>query len=372
MPPITLQLHKSFFRAQPLEIIHAAGCSAEIFIYDTGIEAVKLKNQRGYLIILPYYGQIIWQAVFDGVDLTMQSHFRAPRPASDIVGTYGCFMFHSGLLRNGNPGAEDTHALHGEMPVAPMDSARIETGIDDEGPWLALVSEREYLMGFGDHYRAQPRVTMRPDSAQFEIRMEVENLSQNPMELMYMCHANFAYVEGAELIQPTSFTAADTVIRTSIPGLVKADEAYLQRLARLARDPRDTAVVSAALQPDPELVFSLKNLRMAADGRVHTLLRRPGGDAFMVQYDPAEFSHLLRWILANAMQKVCAFAMPATCGVEGYHAEQRAGNVRTLAGGDSAQFTVKLGYLTAQETPAEAARIHASCVAPHASTMKDV
>lgn len=372
MPPITLHLHKSFFRSQPMEIIRAAGCSAELFIYDTGIEAVRLINQRGHLIVLPYYGQIIWQAFFDGVDLTMESHFRAPRPASDIVGTYGCFMFHSGLLRNGNPGAEDTHALHGEMPVAPMDSARIETGIDDQGPWLSLVSEREYLMGFGDHYRAQPRVTLRPDSALFEIGMEVENLSQNPMELMYMCHANFAYVEGGALIQPTSFSAADTVIRTSVPGLVKADDAYLQRLESLKRDPRHTAVVSAALQPDPELVFSLKNLRPVADGRVHMLLQRPAGDAFMVQYHPQEFSHLIRWILANPMQKVCAFAMPATCGVEGYHREKNAGNVRTLAGGERAQFTVKLGYLTAEESPAEAARIRAAYAASPLHETKDV
>ncbi|WP_082875156.1 aldose 1-epimerase family protein [Pantoea sp. OXWO6B1] len=360
LSPTVFQLHKSFFRTQPLEIVNAAGCSAELFIYESGIEAVRLKNARGYLVVLPYYGQMIWQAMFDGVDLTMQSRFTEPRPASDIVGTYGCFMYHSGLLRNGNPTAEDNHALHGEMPIAPMQRARIETGEDAQGPWLALVSEREYLMGFGDHYLAQPRVVIRPDSATFEVCMAVENLSLNAMDLMYMCHANFAYVEGARIIQPAAFTAADTVIRSSVPAIVKANDAYLARLKQLKQDPASTEVITAELQPDPELVFYIKNLRKAQDGHVHVMLRRPDGDAFTVNYNPDNFPFLTRWILANPMQKVCAFAMPATCGVEGYQAEKRAGHIRSLAGGEKAFFSMTLGYLNAQESQHEEALIRAS------------
>lgn len=356
----TVQLHPAFFRIQPMEIMSVAGCSAEIFTYESGIAAVRLRNARGHLVVLPYYGQMIWQAEFDGVDLTMQSRFTEPRPASDIVGTYGCFMYHSGLLRNGNPTAEDTHALHGEMPIAPMQRARLEMGEDVEGPWLALVSEREYLMGFGDHYLAQPRVVIRPNRATFEVHMAVENLSLNPMELMYMCHANFAYVEGARIIQPAGFTAADTMIRSSVPAIVKANDAYLARLEQLKRDPASTEVITADLQPDPELVFYIKNLRKAQDGQVHVMLRRPQGDAFAVKYDPANFPFLTRWVLANNMQKVCAFAMPATCGVEGYQAEKRAGHVRSLAGGEQATFSITLGYLNAQESQHEAALIHAS------------
>lgn len=359
-PSTTVQLHTSFFRTQPMEIVSIAGCSAEIFTYESGIEAVRLKNARGHLVVLPYYGQMIWQAEFDGVDLTMQSRFTEPRPASDIVGTYGCFMYHSGLLRNGNPAADDTHALHGEMPIAPMQRARLEMGEDAQGPWLALVSEREYLMGFGDHYLAQPRVVIRPDSAIFEVSMVVENLSLNPMELMYMCHANFAYVEGARIIQPAAFSAADTVIRSSVPAIVKANDAYLARLEQLKHDPASTEVITADLQPDPELVFYIKNLRKAQDGLVHVMLRRLQGDAFTVNYNPQNFPFLTRWILANNMQKVCAFAMPATCGVEGYQAEKRAGHVRSLAGGEQATFSITLGYLNAQESQHHEALIHAS------------
>lgn len=357
----TIQLHKSFFRSQPLKIVNTEGCSAEIFTYESGIEAVRLTNHRGHLVVLPYYGQMIWQAMFDGVDLTMKSRFSEPRHASDIVGTYGCFMYHSGLLRNGNPGAQDTHALHGEMPIAAMERASIETGEDENGPWLALVSEREYLMGFGDHYLAQPRVVIRPHSATFEIRMDVKNLSLNDMDLMYMCHANFAYVEGGRIIQPAQFNAAETAIRLSIPAIVKSNDDYLARLERLKRDPSSTEVISADLDLDPELVFYVNNLKKAQDGQVHVMLRRPEGDAFVVSYDPEKLPRLTRWILSNNMQKVCAFAMPATCGVEGYHAEKQAGNVRSLAGGAHVQFSIRLGYLNAQESQREEFLIRTSC-----------
>lgn len=349
MQQTKITLRKSFFSTTAMDIASTDGCRAELFTFPSGIEAVRLSNRRGHLVILPYYGQMIWQAVFDGVDLTMQSRFREPRPATDVVGTYGCFMYHSGLLRNGNPGEQDRHALHGEMPLASMDCAWIESGEDEDGPWMALAGEREYLMGFGDHYMARPRVVIRPDAATFSIDMAVENLGLDAMDLMYMCHANFAFVEGGHIVQPTGFSRDDLVVRTSVPAIVKSDDNYLKQLAKMQEDPSATEVISTEIGVDPELVFYLKNLKTAADGKVHVMMRRPEGDAFSVSYSPEEFSHLVRWMLANNKQKVCAFAMPATCGVEGHYAEQQLGNVRSLAGGEHASFHIQLGYLNAEE-----------------------
>jgi len=48
-----------------------------------------------------------------------------PVPARQIVETYGCFAFHSGLLAAGCPSPEDDHPLHGEFPCAPMRSASL-------------------------------------------------------------------------------------------------------------------------------------------------------------------------------------------------------------------------------------------------------
>lgn len=353
-------LRKSFFSGDEFEVLGNGSFKVGLFRYPAGIEAIRVENARGHLVILPFYGHMIWEAVFDGIDLKLSSMFKAPRPAVDIVGTYGCFMYHSGLLRNGNPGPADSHALHGEMPLAPMDSARIETGEDHLGPWLAIAGERDYLMGFGDHYAARPRVMLRAGATTFEISMEVENLGLDLMDLMYMCHANFAFVDGGRILQPASFTPADTVVRTSVPAIVKSDPGYLDRIERMRADPSPTEHIDAGQGFDPELVFYIRNLKAAADGLVHVMLRRPAGDAFGVAYDPQTFSHLVRWILANNKQKVCAFAMPATCGVEGYGAERRNGNVRTLKGGQSEHFTLRLGYLDPAAAAAEEALIRAS------------
>ncbi len=355
-----IHLKKSFFDNSVTEIAQYEGCSADLFRFDTGIEGIRLANQRGELVLLPYYGQMIWRATFDGVDLTMSNPFNSPRPAQDIVGTYGCFMYHSGLLSNGNPGLADKHALHGEMPIAQIDQAGLEMGEDPQGPFMAVFGEREYVMGFGDHYVSRTKVLLRPGQATFEISMEVENLGLDTMDLMYMCHANFAYVEGGRIVQPTGFGSADTVIRSSVPAIVRSNDAYLKRLQDVGADPSVTEVMDAATGLDPELVFYLQNLRKADDGLVHVMMRRPTGDAFMVAYDPTEFSHLVRWILVNNKHKVCAFAMPATCGVEGYSAEKAKGTVRSLKFAEKANFHVRLGYLDAADAQREEALILAS------------
>ncbi|GFZ69441.1 putative cytoplasmic protein [Pseudomonas amygdali pv. eriobotryae] len=112
-------------------LLESANFSVRAWTYPSGVKALSLENSRGKLIILPWQGQMIWSAEFDGVDLTMLNMFTQPRPSASVIGTYGCFMFHSGLLRNGCPGPEDDHALHGEMPCAPMDDAWLQTGEDE-------------------------------------------------------------------------------------------------------------------------------------------------------------------------------------------------------------------------------------------------
>jgi len=83
------------------------------------------------------------------------------------------------------------------------------------------------------------------------------------------------------------------------------------------------------------------------------MMRRREGDGFSVQYDPREFAHAIRWILHTTRARVCGFAMPATCEVEGYRAEREKGNVRLLPGGSTARFEVHLGYLDAPAAQAE-------------------
>ena len=120
MTEVTAELPRPGFGESERLFLRAGPLEASLFRFGSGVEAVRLANGRGHVLVLPFLGGMVWDACFDGVRLGMDSMFTEPRPADIITGTYGCLLFHSGLLRNGCPGPEDTHALHGEMPCAPM------------------------------------------------------------------------------------------------------------------------------------------------------------------------------------------------------------------------------------------------------------
>ena len=344
-------LRREMFGDKEREIARFGDLSAHAFRYDTGVEALRLRNPSGDAIALPFLGQMLWSARFEGVDLAMRSMFAEPRNVANIVETYGCLAYHSGLLRNGVPGPEDTHPLHGEAPCAPMDTAEIVCGADARGRFLALTGKREYAMGFGAHYLSQPRLTLRENETALDMAMEVENLSAAPMDLMYMCHVNFAFCEGARLVQPIPFDAAQVVARASIPGHVTPTDAWRALLADVAQNPGRLERLSEPALYDPELVFYLKDAPVQADGRVAYAMLRREGDAFAIRWDPKIMPHTVRWVLVNSDQSVAAFAMPATCEPEGYAAEKRKGHVRVLAGGARAAFATEIAYVARDLAP---------------------
>ena len=340
-------LRRASFDAKERNAVRYHGLEASLFRYDSGIEAIRLSNRRGNVVVLPYMGQIVWSATFDGVELAMQSMYREPRPAKVIVETYGCLAYHAGLLRNGVPTAQETYPLHGEMPCAEMHEAAIVCGVDARGPWIAVTGVYEYAMGFGAHYRATPRVVIRPEEAGCDIVMEVENLSASPMDLMYLCHVNFAFAEGGRIVQSVPYTPDHVVTRTAIPGHVTPTPDYRALLDELAKNPARMERLNEPQRYDPEQVFYIKGAKPGADGLVHFMMQRREGDGFTIGWDLKTMPHVIRWILANSDQRVAAFAMPGTCEPEGYLAEKRKGNVRSLAGGAKASFYTHVGYVDA-------------------------
>jgi hypothetical protein len=354
---VRVALRRESFVEKEREVVDFDGLSAGTFRYDTGVEAIRLSNHRGKVVVLPYLGQMVWAAAFDGVDLAMTSMFPQPRPAKTIVETYGCLAYHSGLLRNGVPSAEDNHAPHGEAPCAEMDQAGLACGADAAGPWIAVTGVRDYAIGFGARYRATPRVMLRPETSGCQIIMEVKNLSAAPMELMYLCHVNFAYAEGARIVQPVPFTPQHVVARTSIPGHIVPTPVYRALIDAFGSHPARLSVLNESPLYDPEQVFYIKGLKRGPDGLVHFMLMRREGDAFAISWDPESMPHCIRWILDNKDQRVAAFAMPATCEPEGYSAEKRKGNVRLLASGTSAVFATNIAFVNRDHATAAAAAI---------------
>lgn len=333
-----LPLHTALFASEEKIILQSEAFTVTTSRYAKGIAALRIQNRRGHLEILPFMGQMIWDAVFDGLSLRMGNGFTQPQPAHSIVDTYGCFAFHSGLLSNGCPAAEDTHPLHGEFPCAPMDSAYLEIAEDR----IRLVSEHEYIQGFGHHYRATPTVELRADSARFDIAMHVTNLSKaQPMPLLYMCHLNYAYVDDGVLSQNIPDTALQ--LRRSIPAHVHPTPQWQAFNEDIISGKVDANTLNAPECYDPEIVYFMDDLAQHADKLVFELTDPKTNNTFSTTFSSREFPHATRWILYNADQKVAAFVLPATARPEGYLAAEKAGTLQWLPAGESQSFHVNTG-----------------------------
>jgi hypothetical protein len=66
-------LRPEFFGGKERAFIEHGELSASLFRYDSGVEAVRIRNARGQIVVLPFHGQQIWDARFDERVLTMRS-----------------------------------------------------------------------------------------------------------------------------------------------------------------------------------------------------------------------------------------------------------------------------------------------------------
>jgi len=333
-----ISLWRAGFSEYPRTVLENEDFKVSAFCYSSGVEAVRIQNSRGELVILPWMGQMIWDAQFDGHDLTMRNMFKQPKLTSEVVGTYGCFAFHSGLLANGCPSPEDTHPLHGEMACAAMDEAWLEF----DGDALSIGGSYEYVMGFGHHYQASPKVVMYKASSLFDIQMTVKNLASVAMPLQYMCHMNYAYVPNATFKQNIPDEALK--LRASIPAHVKPTEQWLAFNQRLLQGESSAGTLNEPELYDPEIVFFADKLETYTDKPEFSMVA-PDGTTFVTRFSSEELNYVTRWILYNGDQQVAAFALPATCRPEGYLAAKRNGSLLQIEPQQTRTFTVTTGIV---------------------------
>ena len=148
MPPTLIHLTESMFGERERLLVENGSLRAHIFRFDTGVCAIRLVNSRGELVILPFQGQQIWSAAFDGRNLTMKSMFDSPKATQTYLETYGGFLLHCGATAMGVPGPADNHPLHGELPNAKYQSAFIELGQDAEGEYIAVGGSYRHTVAF--------------------------------------------------------------------------------------------------------------------------------------------------------------------------------------------------------------------------------
>lgn len=334
----------------------AGELAAAAFRYPSGVQALRLSNSVGGIVVLPFQGQQIWDAQFHGRTLTMRSMFDQPYSNVEYLRTYGGFLLHCGMTAMGVPAAGDTHPLHGELPNARYQKAWLLVGEDERGAFLAVGGEYRHTVAFATNYVARPLVKLYAGSSRLAVSLTVHNLKQTPMELMYLAHANFRPVDNGRLVYSAPCTPQHVRVRSSIPTHIRPAPDYREFLQELEAHPEKHNVLAPGLTFDPEVVFFVDYLADAA-GWAHSMQLHPDGSADFISHRPGQLDHGVRWISRTPDQDALGMVLPATAEPEGYTAEKAKGNVKTLAGRGEWRCDMELGALTADEAMKMAAEI---------------
>lgn len=330
-------------------IIRNEKIAVSTFRYASGVAALRLKTARANIVVLPYKGQQIWSAEFDGRDLTMGSMFEEPVDTTDYLRTYGAFFIHCGLAGVGAPGPQDTHPLHGELPNAPYQAAWLE--VDEAKNRISICGSYQHTIAFSCNYLATSKVSLDFDETWLTVDLSVENKRNVPMDLMYLGHANFRPVDFGKLIYAAQYDPASVRVRTSIPAHISPAEGYVEFIEALEREPVLHHVLRPDLAFDPEVVFSI-DMMAGLDGWTHAMQKLPDGGADFISYQPAQAPLTGRWLCRTPDQQGLGIAFPATSGVEGHQKEKAKGCYVELAARDTWNITMRMGALGTAEADA--------------------
>ena len=344
-----INLHKDMFSEKEKVLFESEAFSVSVFRYPTGIEAVTMKNEKGYVTLLPFMGQMIWDMEFLGHNLVMKSIYDMPRICHETYEeTYGCFLMHCGLTAMGNPTAEDTHLPHGELPVAGYQEAYLLCGEDEKGKYIALGGVYTHKRPFALYYTFSPECRLYEGASVIEMTTRITNHKDLPLEYFYLCHINYRPIDGAKLLYTARHEniVAHHEVPEGYPGGEKTN-AYLDKLDKdiSIMDDIDSKTQAYA----PEIVFTC-NYDADENGEAHTMQILPDGYSCYVKHMPKELPFGVRWISRTEDEDALGMVLPATAEHKGYLYCKEHGYEKYLATGESTVFHITTGILTPDES----------------------
>ena len=346
-----LFLYEDFFTKDEKTVVSYGKLSASLFTYSTGVKAVRLKNDRGAIVMLPYMGQMVWRAEFDGYEMTMKSIFDEPvTPKENYDETYGGFLMHCGLTAMGNPTAEDDHRPHGELPICKYQTVFIVSGEDEGGKFIGLSGTYSKKHCFAINYDFSPLVKLYEGKTILDVNVTFTNNKDIPLEYYYLCHINHRPVNGARL----EYTADRKAIKINheVPEgyFSEKDAAATNRyLNELDKNPALMDDIGAEGQSyHPEIVFYCK---YSADenGNAYTMQHNKKGPSTFVIHRPEELPFGIRWISRTDDEDAIGMVLPATSEHLGKLYCQRNGQSRFLSKGESVNYHMITGLLNSEE-----------------------
>jgi hypothetical protein len=356
LSPLRINLTAGMFQDREQILLECSGLSASTFRFSSGVCGLRMDNERGSLVMLPYQGQQIWSARFDGRDLTMRSMFAEPRPGVSFLETFGGFLQHCGATAMGGPSPQDTHPLHGELPNAPYQQAYLVAGEDEKGAYIGLGGGYRHTVAFACDYMAEPLVKLYSGSTLFEAGMTITNLKASEMELMFLMHINFRPVNHSRLVYSAPYTPDRVRVRMDIPAHVRPRPGYPEFLRELKDHPEKHHFLEPGLLFDPEVAFFM-DYQAGEDGWAHSLQVHPNGTADYVAHRPEQLPRATRWLCRTPDQDSIAIIEPGTAEPEGYLRAKSKGDLKILPPKGQWYCQVIIGALASHEAEMMAAKI---------------
>lgn len=316
------------------------------FRYPAGVAALEIENGAGRTVLLPFQGQQIWDAEFGGRRLTMQTWFDQPLPTRDYLATYGAFFLHCGGTAMGNPGPEDDHPLHGELPNMPYERAQLVFGSGAEGDWVELSGLATERRAFSHYFEMRPRLRLAAGEGAFDVRFEVENNGGSVLPFFYLGHINFRPANGAMITDGLIDDRGEIALRQAVlaPDAPEDVRAFHDAIAA---HPACHRHIGQDQRVEPEMVMTMRP-PADADGWAEAQQIHEDGSADFVRHRPSELPYSVRWMTRSADRQALGFSLPASAPPDGRKAGLANGQAIMLAPGARFGAQMRFGMVRAQ------------------------
>jgi hypothetical protein len=336
----------SFFGDRPMELLCDGALSAVAFRYETGVCGLHIKNQHCSMVVLPYMGQQIWFAEFEGKKLTQRSIFDQPQATTKFGDNYGGFLLHCGLTNINCAEEGEDYPLHGELPFADYQEAYTGIGHDEKGKYLVAGGTFIYRNSQEYHYAYSPQLRLYDDASVAEMHIDIHNRRGSSLDYMFMCHMNWLAVEGSRLVYSAKKDKEHMKVDPTELGGDSARAVHIRKYGKkLLEDPALADVLDSKTQCyDPEMCI---NICYESDkkGWAHAMQVMPEGDACYVGFCTNKLPYALRWFCRTADEDGVGIALPTTGTNRSTAYQKENGYYNTLPPGAHDNLRFDFGYL---------------------------
>lgn len=354
-----INLQKCFFTDKETLLVEDGALRAFAYRFSTGVEALRVENEKGYFVILPFMGQQLWDFSIGGRELKMKTSIKEPVPNVKYLMTYGGFLYHCGICSFGAPDAD--HPQHGEIPNIAYDNAYLEINTDENGKYIAVGGTLDYDIAFVKKYHFTPECRLYSNANKLRINVKLENMKGAPTEYMYLCHINFRPFDGARLVYNVPRDREHVKVHKIVPDTLPLEtqkklSSYMDKLEE------NPALMDKLGNPEeiylPEICFALK-YEPDENNRGYTMQVIDGEGACYVDHPVDTLPVGVRWISRTPDEDSMGMILPATSEHLGYYDSKARGFVKELGAYESLEFYMEVGFIDDAEAKAVEEKINA-------------